>query len=315
MLDEKSLNAWMTTLASTSLAYQTELESEIRSSLTLAPSSTSSFLSAYKLAATYVSGVLRKDGIPYINHPLRLAMTLKKWFGPVWPATWIEQLQVIALFHDALEEGPGVSLQTYEQLTAHLVEIGLPKDEAPWLAGTAVILTEPEFEGIDLASIPKKQHYLLRKGAMAYQASDWVLDYWSPIDPKRSALILATALSDKLTNLFDLNYILKDSTKSESEKYAKIRSTFFYHAFCLNLYQSAIQRLTNLSGLGAQWTSTMQPLISFSLSCKSLLLQNIIDFGWSEEEFFGPSNPLTRYWTEHHTMIIKSIKDRIQYLT
>jgi hypothetical protein len=142
--------------------------------------------------------VKRISGGPYSVHPTRMALTASEILtmqspqGNVSPS--FEKTLILALTHDYLEEGDGIS-----PLSVQRIRDELPGQ--PWAWYGAVVLTEPQ---LNYNSMDRRNEFRIKDAAYITQM-DFVLKN-EPNSTLAQALANASLL-DKLDNLHDLSYI------------------------------------------------------------------------------------------------------------
>lgn len=132
-----------------------------------------------------MEGVTRGDGVPYATHPIKLSLLSLKIIGNDSPEA--QRTFLYTMIHDVLEEGRGVSPQSYLHLRR---ELGGP----PEVSRAAVILVEP-----DLSSLKKPEE--IKDSMIEVIGYERQITSFSLESGDRA--LLNASIIDKTINVFD----------------------------------------------------------------------------------------------------------------
>lgn len=167
---------------------------------------------AYVGNAAKLKGVKRIDRKPYATHPTRMALTCQ-WVLPR-SGDRADDAAVIALLHDYLEEGDGMTPGGVEAMRRRF-----PRE--PDAVVAAVLLSEPVIPYEELG--PAHELGFWRRAAYLRQALD-ALAAGCP------GTFADAALADKLDNMHDLSYIERNPKLSGERRHAKLADRLGYFA-------------------------------------------------------------------------------------
>lgn len=158
-------------------------------------------------------GVKRRDHLPYATHPTRMA-AICCWQSDEM-ATSVEDAAVLAILHDYLEEGDGLTPQGLEQLKADI-----PSEPDGHRA--AVLLSEPMIDYHQFGSELEKPFW---------QRVAYVIQVLDTISQAGHVAFANASVADKIDNLHDLNYIQNDSRLTSEKRIRKLSERLGYFRF------------------------------------------------------------------------------------
>lgn len=163
---------------------------------------------AYALNTAKLVGVKRLRGGPYASHPTRMAY----FMAELLPETDADRSDSIiyCLFHDYLEEGDG---RNRPALMAFGKAFGSRIDAVR----AAVLLSEPQ---IDYEEIIAPSTTTIKPKHLEIVA--YVLQIENALSDGRGRALVNTSIMDKIDNLHDLAYILKDPKLSPERITARL---------------------------------------------------------------------------------------------
>lgn len=185
-----------------------------------------------------LQGVRRRDRFPYATHPTRMALICCWLFDD---QIIKENSAVLAITHDYLEEGDGISLEG----VAAMQKI-FPNEADACLA--AIVLSEPmiDYNALgDASEFPfwRRVAYLLQTEAA--------------IRALGNQIFANACLADKIDNLHDLSYIANDSRLTPETRSVKLNHRLGYFLFVEEaIGPLAAKELQSILAAGIQSKST-----------------------------------------------------------
>jgi hypothetical protein len=254
-------------------------------------------VAAHRLNLAMVAHKLRKDGTPYADHPVRVALLIDRWFGAVWQPAQVAIAKACGLVHDALEEGPGVSADSAVALRDALhAGIG-DRNSANEIAFSAVVLTEPGLDYRRLVGIDDKATAkLLNKACLIHQICDWCSH-----NPESSRQIAAAAIADKWINLFDVGYILDSIKTAPQHREDAMASYLGSLGFALLEFQKCFSVIRDPS----------QALPAFLTQALAAMEIQIQAQAVGRDRFHAKVEQLRRLWSDNARVLQPLIRSRI----
>lgn len=163
---------------------------------------------AFTLNTAKLVGVKRLRGGPYASHPTRMAYFLAQFLADSDDAR--SDSVIYCLFHDYLEEGDG---RNKPALMAFGQAFGSRLDAVQ----AAVLLSEPQIDFNDIIAAsaePIKAKHL--------EVVSYVIQIEKALSHSNARALVNTCIMDKIDNLHDLAYILKDPKLSPERKASRL---------------------------------------------------------------------------------------------
>jgi hypothetical protein len=244
-----------------------------------------------------VKGKFRKDGSPYADHPVRLAMFLRRALGDKWSKADVEMAMSEALLHDYLEEGVGVSVESFRDLRTKLLAETRDADFSERVARSAVVLTEAELDLKTLTGLENKDTLKeMEKIVLVKQIA-----LWAKANSPQARTTLAAAFSDKLTNLFDLGYIVNNPKLDPAQRADKLAAYIASIEYALQEYGQSAKLLKDSSG-------GLDLLVESAKHALRLQKQRFKVDSAAVDRYL---NHLTSLWTTHEGQIQPAISARL----
>jgi hypothetical protein len=175
----------------------------------------------------------RKDGkTPYLDHLIRVGVTLNELLPLEYSGK--EALLAGAINHDYLEEGPGLTADSVQQLRDMIPDISRVAFLSP------ILLTEPAIEydkyldRFNFEAEQSEKRKQLEKSGYVLQLKNYIGKIRDANDIELARSLSDIVLADKIVNAGDFDYVFKDLRLGEEGVKKKISLVIGTYSLVLN---------------------------------------------------------------------------------